>query len=41
MTIVVAGKSRHGSSDKSEIREWEREQCFRMLKKGMKKSVMS
>ena len=38
---MVAGKPRHGSSDKSEIREWKRKQGFEMLKKGMKKSVIS
>ena len=38
-TVIMAdGKPRHGSSDKSEIREWKREQGFEMLKKGMKKS---
>jgi hypothetical protein len=32
--IIAAGKSRHGSSDKSEIREWKREEGFEMLKKS-------
>ena len=38
---MATGKPRHGSSDKSEIREWKRKQGFEMLKKGMKKSVIS
>ena len=41
-TVIMAdGKPRHGSSDKSEIREWKRERGFEMLKKGMKKSFIS
>ena len=39
--IMVAGKPKHGSTDKSEIREWKRKQGFEMLRKGMKKSVIS
>ena len=38
---MVAGKPKHGSTDKSEIREWKRKQGFEMLRKGMKKSVIS
>ena len=41
MIIVPADKVKHGSNDKSEIREWKRKQGFEMLKKGMKKSVIS
>lgn len=41
MVIVTAKKLKHGSNDKSEIREWKRKQGFEMLKKGMKKSVIS
>ncbi len=33
---MAAEKPKHGSRDKSEIREWKREQGFEMLKKGMK-----
>jgi len=41
MIIMAAGNLKHGSSDKSEIREWKRRQGFEMLKQGMKKSVIS
>ena len=41
MVIMTAKKLKHGSNDKSEIREWKRKQGFEMLKKGMKKSVIS
>ncbi|EQB68450.1 MAG: Transposase-like protein [Thermoplasmatales archaeon Gpl] len=38
---MAAGIVKHGSSDKSEVREWKRKQGFEMLKKGVKKSVIS
>ncbi len=38
---MAAGKPGHGSSDKSESREWKRERGFEMLKKGKKQSVIS
>ena len=38
---MVAGKPKHGSTDKSALREWKRKQGFEMLRKGMKKSVIS
>ena len=38
---MATGMIKHGSSDKSEVREWKRKQGFEMLKKGMKKSVIS
>ena len=41
MMIMVAGNSKHGSTDKSALREWKRKQGFEMLRKGMKKSVIS
>ena len=41
MIIMAAGMIKHGSSDKAEVREWKRKQGFEMLKKGMKKSVIS
>lgn len=41
MMIMVAGKPKHGSTDKSALREWKRKQGFEMLRKGMKKSVIS
>ncbi|MGC8506183.1 MAG: hypothetical protein ACP5NK_05705 [Thermoplasmata archaeon] len=38
---MAAGRPKDGSSDKSEIREWKRERSFEMLKKGLKKPIIS
>lgn len=37
---MVAGKPKHGCTDKSALRKWKRKQGYEILKKGMKKSVI-